>query len=90
MPRQAKRISANKMLEILNKQWLDTKDIKALASVGENRARDIKKEIAKELLQENYFLPTGLVPSEKAIQYLNLNVSYLRKVAKEMMICQNS
>lgn len=32
------------MLDILNNQWLNTKEIKQLASVGETKAREIKKE----------------------------------------------
>lgn len=83
MARMSVRASANEMLDILNKQWLDTKDIKVLASVGIEKARKIKNEIISKLEDENYFLPNGLVPSEKVVEYLNLNVKYLKKIAKD-------
>lgn len=83
MARIPTRASANEMLDVLNKQWLDTKDIKLLASVGIEKARKIKNEIISTLEDDNYFLPSGLVPSEKVVEYLNLNVKYLKKIAKD-------
>ena len=83
MARIPTRASANEMLDVLNKQWLDTKDIKLLASVGIEKARKIKNEIISALEDDNYFLPSGLVPSEKVVEYLNLNVKYLKKIAKD-------
>ena len=83
MARMSVRASANEMLDVLNKQWLDTKDIKLLASVGIEKARKIKNEIISTLEDDNYFLPSGLVPSEKVVEYLNLNVKYLKKIAKD-------
>lgn len=83
MARIPTRASANEMLDILNKQWLDTKDIKVLASVGIDKARRIKNEIISTLAAEHYFLPTSLVPSEKVVEHLNLNVRYLKKMAKD-------
>ena len=80
--RVSKLYSANEMLEILKKQWLDTKDIQALASVSQDKAREIKKNITKNLEDQNYFLPTGLVPNEKVVEYLNLNIKYLKKISE--------
>lgn len=82
MAKIPKRASAKEMLEILKKQWLSTKDIKILASVGYEKARTIKIEIAEDLKKQGYFLPPGLVPSEEVIKYLNLNVNYLKKVSE--------
>ena len=82
MPRVPTRATVSEMLEVLKKQWLDTKDVKILASVGETKARTIKKEITNNLLKQNYFLPDGLVPSEEVVKYLNLNIKYLKKISE--------
>lgn len=78
--RVANRSSTEDMLEVLNKQWLNVKDIKVLASVSLDKARKIKNEIIIELENQNYYLPTGLVPSEEVVKYLKINVSYLKKI----------
>ena len=78
-----KSATAGDILEILNKQWLSSKDIKIVASVGINKATKILKEIQQELEENNYFYPTNMVPSECVIQKLGLNVKYLRKMARE-------
>ena len=82
MAKIPKSASASEMLEILKKQWLNTKDIKILASVGYEKAVKIKKEIIKNVEEQGYFLPSGLVPSEEEIKYLNLNIKYLKKVSE--------
>lgn len=86
MSKIAKRYSANEILKILEKQWLDTNDIKILASVSTNQARSIKKEITIQLKEEQYFLPNGLVPNERVVDYLKLNIKYLKKIAKERSV----
>ena len=70
------------MLEVLKKQWLNTKDIKILASVSEEKARTIKKKITNDLLNNNNFVPDGLVPNEEVVRYLNLNIKYLKKISE--------
>lgn len=82
LSRIPKSSSAEVMLEVLSKQWLDTNDIKILACVGIEKARKIKYDIASMLEEDNYFLPNGLVPSEKVIEYLNININYLKKIAR--------
>lgn len=76
------KISASETLEILNHQWLDTKDIQKLACVGIDKARCIKDAIRKQILDEGKFLPPKLVPVDRVISYLNINISYLKKLAK--------
>lgn len=78
----ANRSSTNEILEVLKKQWLDTKDIKILASVSLTKAREIRKKITIELENQNYFLPNGLVPNEEVVKYLKLNVKYLKKISE--------
>ena len=81
----AKVLSATETLKILDNQWLSTNDIKMLAGVGLSRASSLKKEIEKIIKQNdpNYFLPSGLVPTNAVIDYLHINVNYLKKIAKE-------
>ncbi|MBQ6546500.1 MAG: hypothetical protein IJL74_00685 [Bacilli bacterium] len=75
------KLTANETLDLLNKQWADTNDIKKLACCGTNRAGLIKQEI-KQQLGDKYFLPKGLVPMDKLFDYLNININYLRKISK--------
>lgn len=84
MARIPERASVNDMLEVLKKQWLDTKDIKILASVSLNKAREIKNKITLELTngERKCFLPQGLVPNEEVVKYLNINVKYLKKISE--------
>lgn len=84
MARIPERASVNDMLEVLKKQWLDTKDIKILASVSLTKAREIKNQITLELTngEKKYFLPQGLVPNEEVVKYLNINVKYLKKISE--------
>ncbi len=84
MPRaKLKSATAKDILEILNKQWLSAKDIKIVASVGLNRAYQIRDEIQQELEEKNFFHPAYMVPSEFVVKKLGLNLKYLRQMAKE-------
>jgi len=81
MARIPKSATASEILKIISKPWLGTKDIQLIACVGENVARKIKENIGNKLLEEGYFLPNGLVPSDKAVEYLNINIKYLQKIS---------
>ena len=39
------------------------------------------RELRKQLEQDNYFLPTNLLPMDKVVEYLKLNIPYLKKVS---------
>ena len=79
-----KRLPAHEILKILENQWLTTKDIKDIACVGYTKATYIKNEIEFKIKErdQNYFLPSGLVPSKDVVEYLNIDVKYLKKIAK--------
>ena len=83
MPRQAPRSEPKEILETLNKLWLNTTDIKIIASVGLDKARAIKDEIANNLTGKGWYLPTGMVPSSKVIEYLKIDMKYLEKMANK-------
>lgn len=75
-------LSAEQTLKILENQWLTTSDIKKLACVGSSKVTDIKKAIIDKLHKEdeNYYLPAGLLPTDKVVEYLKINVKFLKKI----------
>ncbi len=77
-----KILPADQMLVTLNKQWATIQDIMLVGSLGRNKARDIKNEIAEKIKQEGKKLPNNLVPMEKVIEYFNINVEYLVSINK--------
>lgn len=82
--RMAKRYKASEILEMLNQQWLNATEIKKLASVGYGNALSIKNQIVEEIHKDdpNYYLPNGLLPTQKVIEYLHIDIKYLEKLAK--------
>lgn len=77
-----KILQADQMLITLNKQWATIQDIMLVGSLGRNKARDIKNEIAGKIEAEGKKLPNNLVPMEKVIEYFNINVEYLVNINK--------
>lgn len=75
-------LQADQMLTTLNKQWATIQDIMLVGSLGRNKARDIKNEIARKIEAEGKKLPNNLVPMEKVIEYFNINVEYLVSINK--------
>ena len=75
-------LQADQMLTTLNKQWATIQDIMLVGSLGRNKARDIKNEIARKIETEGKKLPNNLVPMEKVIEYFNINVEYLVSINK--------
>lgn len=75
-------ISADQMLNVLNKQWATVQDIMLVGSLGRNKARDIKNEIELEIKNNGNKLPNNLVPMEKVIEYFNINIDYLVSINK--------
>lgn len=73
-------INASETLELISKQWAKVEDIKVLAQVGNVKARKIKKAIEEEL--DNWLLPYGQVPMQKVVEYLRIDIKYLRKVER--------
>lgn len=82
MPRIPKIHPAREILCVLEKPWLTTKDLQIISGTGEAKAREIKKDITQIVHDEGRRLPSGLIPVDKAIEYLHLNINYLKKMAK--------
>ena len=83
MSKLAKIYNAKEMLEVLKKPWLNTQDLKILSGTSIDKARELKKQIAKRLIEEEKcLLPSGLVPTDKVIEYLHINIEYLKTMAE--------
>ena len=83
MPKVPKQHTASEILEVLKKQWLDTKDIQIVSGTSIDKARELKKQIAKKIIEEEKcLLPNGLVPSDILAKYFNLNIKYLKQISQ--------
>ena len=81
MKRSKEKLSAQEILDLLNLQWADTETVMKLGSIGSNKALYVKKVIRESLENEGYFLPRGLIPMDKLVDYFKINVSYLKKIS---------
>ena len=69
---------------ILNKLWLDTKDIQELLNCGKESARKVRDEVAKIIRSKGYELPVGKckkVATKEVIEYLGLDIDYIINMA---------
>lgn len=76
--------TAREILNLLDSMWLSEREIMIIAFCGKSKANQIMKDI-KELIDVKYKkkLPKNCIPTEELINYLNINVSYLKKISKE-------
>ncbi len=73
---------------ILSKQWANVNDIKIIANCGRDNATIIRDTIRQSILNDGYFLPTckeKVVPMEKVINYLNINVDFIFSQAEKQL-----
>ena len=75
-------IQADERLEILNKQWATIQDIMKIGALGRNKARNIKNEIERNIMDQGLKLPNNLVPMEKVIEYFKINLDFLVTINK--------
>lgn len=75
-----KTLSAKQTLEIVSKPWCSSQDFRILSNTGKNTTLKLMKELRSQLEQENYFLPCNMLPMDKVVEYLNLNLNYLNTV----------
>lgn len=79
-------ITAHEILDMANYQWAGTKEIMKLGNMGEARALKIKREITSQLLSDGYVLPRNKIPMENVINYLKINIDYLKKIERKQRI----
>ena len=75
-------IQADEMLVLLNKQWATVQDIMKIGALGRNKARNIKNEIERNIIDQGLKLPNNLVPMEKVIEYFKINLDFLVTINK--------
>lgn len=83
MKKLEKPLTASEILNRINNQWANKRDIMDIAFVGKNVADNIANTIKTELEAQGYYLPKGVIPMDKLVEYLKININYLKKVSKE-------
>lgn len=74
---------ASDILEIISYQWATTNDVMEIGCCGITRATSIKEKIKQQVKEETgKDLPKHLVPMSKVVEYFNIDINYLKKVAK--------
>ena len=69
---------------LISKQWANVNDIKQLCGNGRDTARQIRNEIEFEIQESGKKLLGGKekkVPMSKVIDYLNMDIDYIAKMA---------
>ena len=72
------------MFALISKQWANVSDIKQLCGTGRDKARQIRIEIEHEIIESGKRLLGGKekkVPMSKVIDYLNMDIGYIAKMA---------
>lgn len=77
-----KYYSASQQLKAMSSQWADNKAIMIIGGIGLNKAVDIRKEIEQKIKEDGYNLPrNAIVPMKYVINYFNIDINYLKKLA---------
>ena len=77
-------IKYGELFALISKQWANVNDIKQLCGNGRDKARQIRNEIEFELARSGKRLLSGKekkVPMSKVIDYLNMDIDYIAKMA---------
>lgn len=76
--------TANETLELLDGLWIDKLGIMKIAYCCDAIATKHMRNIRERIEEKGMYLPDkSLVPTEEVIKYFNINVSQLKKLAKE-------
>lgn len=77
-----RKYTASEQLQAMTSLWADNKTIMIIGGIGMNKAIDIRKEIEEQVKKDGYKLPKdAIVPMEYVINYFNININYLKKLA---------
>jgi len=69
---------------LVSKQWANVNDIKQLCGNGRDKARQVRNEIESDILRSGKKLLFGKekkVPMSNVIDYLNMDIDYIAKMA---------
>lgn len=75
----------DELLKLIEKPWLSVDDIMKICECGSSSARRIAKFIEDQVISSGKNLPPSkkkLVPTNLVLDYLNIDVEYLRKAQK--------
>ncbi len=75
-----KNVSSSETLEIISKQWCNCSDFMILSHTGKNKALRLMNDLRSKLMKDNYYLPSNVLPMDKVVDYLNINITYLEMV----------
>lgn len=73
--------------QVINKPWLDTDDLMVILPLGRTAVNNFRKSITDEMDANNEFYFNTrpiLVPREKVIQKMNIDVALIRREANKM------
>jgi len=74
----------SELFAVVSKQWANISDIQQLCGNGRDKARRIREEIEVEIRRSGKKLLVGKekkVPMSKVIDYLNMDIDYIAKMA---------
>ena len=74
-------MNVREILELITtKNWCDISDLMKLTGLSRSSALKIKNKIKKEL---NYEIHTTKLPMNIVVDYLNIDINYLKKITNE-------
>ena len=83
-PKKGGEMTYGELFAIVSKQWANVNDIKQLCGSGRDKARQIRIEIELDIEKSGKKLLDGKekkVPMSKVIDYLNMDIDYIAKMA---------
>lgn len=76
-------MNSKELLKLIDKQWATRTDVQKIANVGQSKASKIFTIIYEKLKKENWYLQnTRLIPMSQLVDYLNIDIDYLKKIRK--------
>lgn len=82
--KEERKITYGELFTIVSKQWANINDIKQLCGNGRDKARQIRNEIELDIKNNSKKLLSGKekkVPMSKVVDYLNMDIDYIAKMA---------
>lgn len=73
------------LFKTCSKNWLDIEDIKNIANCGRDKANEIANSIIEDIKESGKKVPQAkkkLVPTDYVIEYLNIDMDFVLKMAK--------
>lgn len=75
-------MSIEETINLLKKQWCSIENLMKLAEVSRTKANNIKNDISKNLEEQRFKLPLGLLPMIEVVKYLRIDLEYLERMSK--------